>query len=469
MGRRAEVQRKLLEQLMGAESMGIVTVTPSLWDPKVCRAFVTGVCTHDLFTNTKMDLGTCPRVHSPKLKNEYDALRAKAEAEEDQVKIKELNRLRLDFEQQTLAFVEECDRRIRMAQRRLEKTPEENARFVNLVGAELTDICWSTHSEANGYVLQMREIGEVEGAYQAAMAEVELLGSEGKVEESLAQLTKAEALKSEKEEKERELQNLSETAGASGHQKLRVCDICGAYLSLLDSDRRLADHFGGRMHLGYHQLRIMMDEWRTRGPLATGPAPSHNGGAPNGSAHPPPSGPPPSSASSGPASYRPPSSAPLSRPLPSGPMVPSGPPAPGFVPAAGPASATSSGRDRSDRDRSDRDRDSYRSDRDRERGSRDDRDRERDGGERRSDRDRSDRDRDGHRSSREDRDRDHRGSRDERDSHRSSRRSEDDRDRGDRRSSKRYDDGDESRPLSSRRMDDAEDRLDGDKRRKIEA
>ncbi|SCZ97696.1 BZ3500_MvSof-1268-A1-R1_Chr4-3g07381 [Microbotryum saponariae] len=473
MGRRAEVQRKLLEQLMGAESMGIVTVTPSLWDPKVCRAFVTGICTHDLFTNTKMDLGTCPRVHSPKLKNEYDALRAKAEAEEDQVKIKELNRLRLDFEQQvsssTLAFVEECDRRIRMAQRRLEKTPEENARFVNLVGAELTDMCWSTHSEANGCIQQMREIGEVEGAYQAAMAEVELLGSEGKVEESLAQLTKAEALKSEKEEKERELQNLSETAGASGHQKLRVCDICGAYLSLLDSDRRLADHFGGRMHLGYHQLRIMMDEWRTRGPLATGPAPPHNGGALNGSAHPPPSGPPPSSASSGPASYRPPPSAPLSRPPPSGPMVPSGPPAPGFVPAAGPASATSSGRDRSDRDRSDRDRDSYRSDRDRERSSRDERDRERDGGERRSERDRSDRDRDGHRSSRDDRDRDHRGSRDERDSHRSSRRSEDDRDRGDRRSSRRYDDGDESRPSSSRRMDDAEDRLDGDKRRKIEA
>lgn len=72
-------------------------------------------------------------------------------------------------------------------------------------------------------------------------------GSEGKVEESMAELTKAEALKSEKEEKERDLQQLSETSGASGHQKLRVCDICGAYLSVLDSDRRLADHFGGRV------------------------------------------------------------------------------------------------------------------------------------------------------------------------------------------------------------------------------
>lgn len=46
---------------------------------------------------------------------------------------------------------------------------------------------------------------------------------------------------------QRELQQLTDTSGASGHQKLRVCDVCGAYLSVLDSDRRLADHFGGKV------------------------------------------------------------------------------------------------------------------------------------------------------------------------------------------------------------------------------
>lgn len=40
---------------------------------------------------------------------------------------------------------------------------------------------------------------------------------------------------------------MTDTSGASGHQKLRVCDVCGAYLSVLDSDRRLADHFGGKV------------------------------------------------------------------------------------------------------------------------------------------------------------------------------------------------------------------------------
>jgi hypothetical protein len=65
----------------------------------------------------------------------------------------------------------------------------------------------------------------------------------------MAELAKAEALKAEKQSKERELQQLTENSGASGHQKLRVCDICGAYLSMLDSDRRLADHFGGKVRI----------------------------------------------------------------------------------------------------------------------------------------------------------------------------------------------------------------------------
>jgi hypothetical protein len=52
MGRLAELQRNLLTQLMGAEAMGIITTDVSMWDPKVCRPFVTGICPHDLFTNT---------------------------------------------------------------------------------------------------------------------------------------------------------------------------------------------------------------------------------------------------------------------------------------------------------------------------------------------------------------------------------------------------------------------------------
>ncbi|KAH8922909.1 LUC7-domain-containing protein [Atractiella rhizophila] len=243
MGRLAEMQRKHLEQLMGPEAMGVIQADIKFWDPKVCRNFLCGTCPHDLFTNTKMDLGPCPKSHNARLKDEFKA--ALADPDNAPVGRGEMVGLQQEYERAILSFVEECDRRIRGSQRRLEKTPEENNKSTAL----------------------MREIGEIQTAHDLAMQEVETLGSQGKIDESMAELQKADALKAEKQEKERELQALTETAGASGHQKLRVCDICGAYLSVLDSDRRLADHFGGKMHIGYLQLRQTIEEWRTRGPL----------------------------------------------------------------------------------------------------------------------------------------------------------------------------------------------------------
>ncbi|BGO97722.1 Protein LUC7 [Rhodotorula toruloides] len=439
MGRLQEQQRKLLEQLMGPEALGIVQHDISLYDPKLCHPFVAGICPHDLFTNTKMDLGPCPKTHSVKLKNEYEDLLKKAETEKDENQLRIFNTFKTNYEREIMNFVGECDRRIAAAHRRLEKTPEENNRTTAL----------------------MREVGEIEGAYQAAMAEVEMLGSQGKVEESMTQLAKAEALKAEKQEKERELQQLTDTAGASGHQKLRVCDICGAYLSILDSDRRLADHFGGKMHLGYHQLRLLIDEWKARGPLPTAPLPAVTAApaaGPNGMNGPGGSGP----AVAVPVTFRP-------------------------IPPEKRLRRREPSRDRSDHGRSDRDR----SDRDRSsrgdghsRSSRYDRDDKRD------DRDRSpraSRRSDDHRSSKDERD--HRSSRGE-DGHRSSR---DDRDRerdrerdSDRRSSRydddrrssRYDDDDrrrgpprgfEEERRTRRAYDDIdEDRVGAEKRRKVD-
>eukprot|EP00189_Rhodosorus_marinus_P010712 CAMPEP_0184740436 /NCGR_PEP_ID=MMETSP0315-20130426/3464_1 /TAXON_ID=101924 /ORGANISM="Rhodosorus marinus, Strain UTEX LB 2760" /LENGTH=481 /DNA_ID=CAMNT_0027210121 /DNA_START=119 /DNA_END=1565 /DNA_ORIENTATION=- len=55
-------------------------------------------------------------------------------------------------------------------------------------------------------------------------------------------------------------------------QKLRVCEQCGAFLSIFDSEKRLQDHFGGKMHLGYLGLRRKLDDLRndTAADLTTG-------------------------------------------------------------------------------------------------------------------------------------------------------------------------------------------------------
>src|SRR3954465_10285327 len=85
------------------------------------------------------------------------------------------------------------------------------------------------------------------------------MGEEGMVNTAVTEFFKVRQAKQLKEEKERELKALTDTSGPSGHQKLQVCDVCGAYLSRLDNDRRLADHFFGKMHLGYAQMRKTYD------------------------------------------------------------------------------------------------------------------------------------------------------------------------------------------------------------------
>lgn len=233
MGRKAEVQRALLEKLMGPEAMGLTTQQLHFTDEKVCKNYLCGTCPHDLFSNTKVDLGTCPRSHLSKLKDDYTGAITKGEL---------YPTFEAEYEDNIRSFMADIDRKIAANKRRIDQTPEETQKFTNL----------------------MRDIADVEKAMNDAMAEVEKLGEAGQIEESLAELQKAEALKVEKADREKELQLLSDTAGASGHQKLRVCDVCGAYLSILDSDRRLADHFGGRMHLGYVKLRDVIAEFDSR-------------------------------------------------------------------------------------------------------------------------------------------------------------------------------------------------------------
>lgn len=54
-------------------------------------------------------------------------------------------------------------------------------------------------------------------------------------------------------------------ASSFQQQKLRVCEVCSAYLGLHDNDRRLADHFGGKLHLGFIEIREKLEKLRVSG------------------------------------------------------------------------------------------------------------------------------------------------------------------------------------------------------------
>ncbi|KAI5807419.1 small nuclear ribonucleoprotein [Peziza echinospora] len=216
----AAEQRKLLEQLMGHTATSSAS-SVSLTDPRVCKSFIVGTCPHDLFTNTKFDLGPCPKIHSEQLKNEYERATPKPQSFEH------------DYLRDLTKFIDECNRRIEAAQRRLDKTPDEITKTNSLLKA----------------------ISDLDKSISTGLQEVEILGETGQVGRALEEYFKVRQSKKEKEDKERELKQLSDTSGPSGHQKLQVCDVCGAYLSRLDNDRRLADHFYGKMHLGYASMR----------------------------------------------------------------------------------------------------------------------------------------------------------------------------------------------------------------------
>ncbi|KAJ5346556.1 hypothetical protein N7541_009038 [Penicillium brevicompactum] len=241
----AAEQRKLLEQLMGAHSgkspkqanIGLLVADQligagaqgrnsqlSITDPKVCRSYLVGSCPHDLFTNTKQDLGPCPKVHSEGLKTEYDTA-----ASTDKAKWG----FEFDYHREMQKHIDDCDRRINTAHHRLEKTPDEIRQTNDL----------------------LKQIADLANTINSGLLEVSVLGETGSVSLAMSEMHKVRTAKHQKETVERELKNLQDTSGPSGHQKLQVCDVCGAYLSRLDNDRRLADHFFGKMHMGYSEMR----------------------------------------------------------------------------------------------------------------------------------------------------------------------------------------------------------------------
>ncbi len=126
----AAEQRKLLEQLMGA-SVTSQAAKPSFSDPKLCRSYIAGTCPHILFTNTKQDLGPCPKIHSEALKTEYDAM---SEREKSKLGFE------YDYIRHLYQYIDECNRGIEAAQRRLKKTPEE-IRQTNVMVSILQPSC----------------------------------------------------------------------------------------------------------------------------------------------------------------------------------------------------------------------------------------------------------------------------------------------------------------------------------------
>ncbi|GIY05106.1 putative RNA-binding protein Luc7-like 2 [Caerostris darwini] len=237
-----EQMRAMLDQLMGTGRDGENNkFKVHFTDPRVCKSFLLGCCPHDILAATRMDLGECPKLHDLALRADYESAAQKKDYFYD-----------VDAMEHLQNFINECDRRTEQAKRRLAETQEE-------LSAEVAAKLQRVHELAE-------QIGK-----QLALAEK--LGAEGNVEESMKTWEEVEELRKQKAVAEQEYRN-SMPASSYQQQKLRVCEVCSAYLGIHDNDRRLADHFGGKLHLGFiairdklKELKVGVNEKRQKGRL----------------------------------------------------------------------------------------------------------------------------------------------------------------------------------------------------------
>lgn len=198
-------------------------------DPEVCKYFLTGLCPHDLFENTetglyikgyRFSLGPCKKTHSEELRARYMEARKTRRYGYEELSIQIVKQL-----------IEEAERKVEKGQMRSDEghvAPPEHVRQRLLAEIKTLD-------DDIDEKLRKVDILTEQGDHDAA-------ANLGEVVASL-QVKRCKLL----------------FKGAEGTpQKLRPCDVCGALLSVFDTDKRLDEHFQGRIHVGFQKLRNIL-------------------------------------------------------------------------------------------------------------------------------------------------------------------------------------------------------------------
>jgi len=112
--------RALLDQLMGEGAPSISSSqsgnSPTHFsDDRICKFFICGLCPHELFINTKVDLGPCLKIHNEVAKEQYE-------------KLDIAEKLRYPYERELVALLQQMvtdlDRKIKQMNDRLASQAE---------------------------------------------------------------------------------------------------------------------------------------------------------------------------------------------------------------------------------------------------------------------------------------------------------------------------------------------------------
>ncbi|ETN63187.1 luc7-like protein 3 [Anopheles darlingi] len=233
-----DVARQLLDELMGRNRNLDPTASAkevSWADEEFCPYFLVKFCPHDLFVNTRADLGQCTKLHDDEAKRLYDEAkpcRKKTQYEED-------------FLRFCTNMINEVDRKIAKGKQRL------------LLMNSKTD-------GARSVPKQQEHLNALTEKINKLVREAEEAGTRGDVEQAQGLMEQCDKLKEEKDAlvKQHESNGWSVTAeiAASQEKQMEVCEVCGAFLIVGDAQQRIDDHLTGKQHLGYSKLRKAVDE-----------------------------------------------------------------------------------------------------------------------------------------------------------------------------------------------------------------
>lgn len=192
----------------------------SFKDDEVCKFFLLDYCPHELFPNTRSDLGPCPKEHRPDLKEAF-------EKDENHEYYKAM------YEQEFMKFlkrlVDQMESRIKKVQQRIDanntatELDKDTAEKVNAVNAKISEL------------LKKQDEAGAKGEIDVAE----------KLNEEVALL-------------QREVQRLKNPhadIATIRESQLRVCAVCGALQSAGDALCRYESHASGKQHRGFEKIR----------------------------------------------------------------------------------------------------------------------------------------------------------------------------------------------------------------------
>ncbi|XP_074573109.1 uncharacterized protein LOC141829519 isoform X1 [Curcuma longa] len=231
-----DAQRALLDELMGTARNLTDEQKKKYkevrWDDKeVCGCYMVRFCPHDLFVNTKSDLGACPRIHDQKLKESFeksprhDAYVPKFEA---------------DLAKFCEKLVTDLDRKVKRGRERLEQEVEATPPLIPNEKPE--------------------HLSVLEEKIKKLLEQIETLGEAGKIDEAEALMRKVDMLNAEKATLSQ--QSATDKVMLPQEKKMALCEICGSFLVANDAAERTQTHVTGKQHIGYGMIRDFLSEFK---------------------------------------------------------------------------------------------------------------------------------------------------------------------------------------------------------------